>query len=140
MSGTCPKHVSYLVLWLRLFCFGFFRACPGQLLVYAICKEGYPENRGKKVALVSPAMEKEVCKKKVGSRKKKVGSFHNFNIGRLYSTDFFRSLYDLATPERSKWVQEAGKIVLAQISEKRCEAPRQKKYHYARRKKHVKTR
>ena len=43
--------------WLRLFCFGFFRACPGQLLVYAICKEGYPENRGKKVALVSPAME-----------------------------------------------------------------------------------
>ena len=33
-------------------------------MVYAICKEGYPENREKKVALVSPAMEKEVCKKK----------------------------------------------------------------------------
>ena len=27
-------------------------------------------------------------------------------------------LYDQGTPERSKWVQEAGKIVLAQISEK----------------------
>ena len=61
----------YIYIWLRLFCFVFFRACPGQLLVYAICKEGYPENREKKVALVSPAMEKEVCKKKVGSRKKK---------------------------------------------------------------------
>ena len=34
----------------------------------------------------------------------------------------------MATPERSKWVQEAGKIFLAQISEKRCEAPRPKKY------------
>ena len=32
----------------------------------------------------------------------------------------------MATPERSKWVQEAGEIVLAQISEKKCEAPRQK--------------
>ena len=54
-----------LNIWLRLFCIALFWACPGQLLVYAICKEGYPENRGKKVALVSPAMEKEVCKKKV---------------------------------------------------------------------------
>ena len=73
-------HICSLTYWLRLFCFGFFRACPGQLLVYAISKEGYPENREKKVALVSPATEKEVCKKKVGSRKNKVGSFHNFNI------------------------------------------------------------
>ena len=47
----------YIYIWLRLFCFVFFRACPGQLLVNAICKEGSPENRGKKVALVSPAME-----------------------------------------------------------------------------------
>ena len=56
--------ISYdMMIWLRLFCIALFWACPGQLLVYAICKEGYPENREKKVALVSPAMEKEVCKK-----------------------------------------------------------------------------
>ena len=41
--------------------FRFFRACPGQLLVYAICKEGSPKNM-ENVALVSPAMEIEVCK------------------------------------------------------------------------------
>ena len=34
-------------IWLRPFCFGFFRACPRKLLVYAICKEGSPENRKK---------------------------------------------------------------------------------------------
>ena len=39
-----------------------FRACPRQLLVYAIWKEGSHKNR-KKVALVSPAMEIGVWKK-----------------------------------------------------------------------------
>ena len=52
------------IIWLRLFYSALFGACPGQLLVYAICKDGCPENRGKKVALVSPATENCVCKKK----------------------------------------------------------------------------
>ena len=42
-------------IWPRLFCIAFFRACPGQLLGYAICIEGSHKNRKKKVALVSPA-------------------------------------------------------------------------------------
>ena len=43
-------------MWLCLFCTALFRACPGQLLVYAICIEGSHENpKKKKVALVSPA-------------------------------------------------------------------------------------
>ena len=59
------RQPSFKSIWLRLFCIALFWACPGQLLVYAICKEGYPENRGeKKIALVSPAMENEVCKQK----------------------------------------------------------------------------
>ena len=55
---------TQLNIWLRLFCIALFWACPGQLLVYAMCKEGYPENRENKIALVSPAMENEVCKKR----------------------------------------------------------------------------
>ena len=57
-------------MWLRLFCFGSFRACPGQLLGYAICKEGYPKNPKKKVALASPARihvdEMDVCEIPIG--------------------------------------------------------------------------
>ena len=100
-------------IWLRLFCSALFRACPGQLLVYAICKEGSPKNRGEKVTLVSPAMEKEVRKK---SEILKTNSFfHNFNMGGTYSTTGKRSLYDQGVPERVRWVQEAGNMFLAQV-------------------------
>ena len=61
----------YIYIWLRLVCSALFRACPGQLLVYAICKEGYPKNRGKKVALVGPARKEEVRIKKLDFDKKK---------------------------------------------------------------------
>ena len=50
-------------------------------------------------------------------------------------------LYDQGTPDRSRWVQEAGNIVLAEISkkrnEKKNEPPRQNRYHYARLKQHA---
>ena len=64
----------YIYIWLRLFCSALFRACPGQLLVYAICKEGYPENPKKKVALVGPDRKEEV-RTKSGISKEKVKSF-----------------------------------------------------------------
>ena len=83
-------------------------------------------------------MEKDVCKKKRDLAKKSGIFFISLTLEDFSARILGSSLYDQGTPERSKWVQEAGKIFLAQISEKRCEAPRQKKYHYARRKKHVK--
>ena len=72
-------------------------------------------------------MENEVCKKKHDFLKNKWCFFHNFNIGRLFSTDIFSSLYDLGTPERSKWVQEAGNPLLVEISEKQMSLQDQKK-------------
>ena len=40
-------------------------------------------------------------------------------MGGTYYTDIQRSLYDQGVPDRSRWVQEAGNKVLAQISEKK---------------------
>ena len=48
-------------------------------------------------------------------RKKKVGVPHNFNMGGMYYPDIQRSLYDQGVPDRSRWVQEAGNIVLVEI-------------------------
>ena len=93
-------------------------------MVYAICKEGYPENPKKKVALVGPDRKEEVRHEKLDFDKKKVRSFHNFNIGRLLDTKIFSSLYDQGTPERSRGVQEAGNMFLAQIRVLRNEPPR----------------
>ena len=64
-------------------------------------------------------------------RKKEVGVPLNFNMGGTYYPDIQRSLYDQGVPDRSRWVQEAGNTFLAQISEKKYEPPRPKKYHYA---------
>ena len=47
------KYRAFMI-WPCLFCIAFFWACPGQLLVYAICIEGSHENPKKKVALASP--------------------------------------------------------------------------------------
>lgn len=86
------RYSTYI--WLRLFCSAFFRACPGQLLGYAICKEGYPKNQKKKIALVGPAMKEEVRIKKLDFDTKKVRYFHKINMGGTYSTNFWSSLYD----------------------------------------------
>ena len=47
--------------------------------------------------------------------RKKKRSFLYVNIKNTYSTDILRSLYDQGTPDRSRWVQEAGNTFLAQI-------------------------
>ena len=60
-------------------------------------------------------------------------------MGGTYYPDIQRSLYDKGVPDRSRWVQEAGNIVLVEISKKLNEPPRQTTYHYARLKKDVKT-
>ena len=49
-------------------------------------------------------------------------------MGGTYSTDILRSLYDQGTPDRDKYLQEAGNKLLAEISGKKTyEPPRQKK-------------
>ena len=46
-------------------------------------------------------------------------NFHDSNMGRTYSCDILRKLYYQGTPERSKWVQEAGKKVFEQNDQKK---------------------
>ena len=62
---------------------------------------------------------------------KEVGVPHKFNMGGTYYPDIQRSLYDQGVPDRSRWVQEAGNIVLVQISKKNMSLRDQKKYQYA---------
>ena len=46
---------------------------------------------------------------------KEVGVPLNLNMGGTYYPDIQRSLYDQRVPDRSRWVQEAGNIVLVEI-------------------------
>jgi len=86
-------------------------------LVYAICKEGSPENRKKTVALAIPAMESEVRKK--SDFAKSVTIFFIIRTWDERIAPIFSGIYMTRVPERSKWVQEAGKIVLAQNAQKK---------------------
>ena len=85
------------------------------------------ENSLKKSFRGDRVPKKEVCKKKSWDLAKKWYLFHNFNIGRLLDTKIFSSLYDQGTPERSRGVQEAGNMFLAQIRVLRNEPPRPQK-------------
>ena len=46
-------------------------------------------------------------------------------MGGAYYTDILICLYDQGALDRSRWVQEAGNIVLADISKTKYEPPRQ---------------
>ena len=74
-------------------------------------------------------MENEVYKKSEISKKR--GAPHNFNMGGTYYPDIQRSLYDQGVPDRSRWVQEAGKNSVLSEIEKIWASKTNKKYHYS---------
>ena len=66
--ATFRQHFN---IWPRLFCIGRRHDRPRKLLVYRIYKEGYPENRGKKVSAAIVCRKKRFVKKKWDLAKKK---------------------------------------------------------------------
>ena len=74
--------------------FRFLGPVQGNFWVKRFVRRGTPKIRKKKVALVGPDRKEEVRHEKLDFDKKKVRSFHNFNIGRLSDTKIFSSLYD----------------------------------------------
>ena len=113
--------------WLRLFCSALFWACPGQLLVYAICKEKSHKILEKKLPWWALPWKMSFVKNKNGISKKKWDLFHNFNMGGTSYPAGKRDLYDQGVQDRSRWVQETGNIVLVEIRVLRNEPPRPKK-------------
>ena len=104
-------HEEVQNMWLRLFRSALFRAW--QLLVYAVCKEGSPKNRGKKLPWWALPWKMRWEKKR--DLEKKWDIFLKSNMRGTYSNTGKRSLYDQGVPERSRWVQEVGNMFLAKI-------------------------
>ena len=124
--------------WPRLFCIGRRHDRPRKLLVYRIYKEGYPENRGKKVSAAIVCRKKRFVKKKWDLAKKKWDLFITLtledsiapNFSGVYMTWLRRSdLNGSKRLEKQSQLKFPKSVVRHQ---------NKKKNHYARRKKHVK--
>ena len=92
-------------------------------------RRGHPKFGEKKATLAGLALKKR-WEKKWGISQEVGSTFSWFEHGMNNPIPYSEESTYLATPERSKWVQEAGKIAFAQNDKK--QSSKQKTYHIAR--------